>query len=125
MEKIFIPHIIPLLPSPHFVFFPKTHLSLHVPRFVYNCIRESGGLVDCFVGTVLINGHLVSDESTIMPIGCVGKVVHYCFLPCGRAVHLDLYGLKRFQMKEAWFEEGYGQAWIETIEDQRGTLSLQ
>ena len=126
MDTTSIPHIIPVLPLPHLVFFPHTHVSLHVPQSFYDRMKE-GSLpdppqADCFLGIVLRKAQPLS-EGDILPIGCVGKVVRFYYLPCGRAVHLDLHGLKRFRMREGWFQEGYSQAWIEPIEDQPGNLS--
>jgi len=65
---------------------------------------------DSFLGIVLRKLKPLDDEESIQPIGCVGKVVSLYDLPCGRVVHLDLHGLKRFRMKEGWFEGGCGQA---------------
>ena len=128
MDAISIPHIIPVLPLPHLVFFPHTHLSLHIPRSFYDRMKEGSQAyppqADAFLGIVLRKAQPL-DESAVLPIGCVGQVIRFHYLPCGQAVHLDLHGLKRFRMREGWFEEGYGQAWIEAIEDQSGHLSPQ
>ena len=125
MDTISIPHIISVLPLPHLVFFPHTHLSLHIPRSFYDRMKEGSQpyppQADAFLGIVLRKAQPL-DEAAVLPIGCVGKVIRFHYLPCGQAVHLDLHGLKRFRMKEGWFEEGYGQAWIEAIEDQPGSL---
>lgn len=64
-----------------------------------------------------------SGEAAFLPIGCVGKVIHFHLLPCGGAVHLDLHGVKRFRVIQGRFEEGYGEACIEVIEDPPGDLS--
>lgn len=122
MDTPSIPHIIPVLPLPHLVFFPYTHVSLHVARSFYDRVKDSSWPEDCYLGIVLRKVQPLS-QATTLPIGCVGRVVRCHNLPCGRAVHLDLHGLKRFRMREGWFEEGYSQAWIEPIEDQPGNLS--
>ena len=118
MDTISIPHIISVLPLPHLVFFPHTHLSLHIPRSFYDRMKEGSQpyppQADAFLGIVLRKAQPL-DEAAVLPIGCVGKVIRFHYLPCGEAVHLDLHGLKRFRMKEGWFEEGYGQAWIEHL----------
>ena len=124
MDTTSIPHIIPVLPLPHLVFFPHTHVSLHVPRSFYDRMKEGSLPEDSFLGIVLRKAQPLN-EAAVLPIGCVGKVIRFHCLPCGQSVHLDLHGLKRFRMREGWFEEGYGQAWIEAFEDQSGHLSPQ
>jgi Lon protease-like protein len=111
-----IPSTIPILPSPHLIIFPHTHVSLHVPRSFYDRAKQASPHGDCFLGIVL-RKEQPFNEAPVLPIGCVGKVVRVYHLPCGQAVHLDLHGLKRFRMKEGWFEGGYGQAQIELLED--------
>ena len=119
-----IPQIIPVLPLPNLVFFPRTHLALHIPRCFYERLEEHSLPQNCFLGIFLRKEQLLS-EAPVLPIGCLGKVVRSHPLPCGQIVHLDLHGLKRFQIREIWFEDGFSQAWIEAFEDQPGNLSPQ
>jgi Lon protease-like protein len=120
-----IPSIIPILPSPHLVIFPQVRVSLHVPRSYYERIRgevfSDSHQGEYFLGIVLRKVQPVS-EMTILPIGCVGKVVCGQDLPGGQTVHLDVHGLKRFRMREGWFENSYGQAQIEVLEEHAGGL---
>ena len=125
MDVPSIPSIVPILPSPQLVIFPHTHVSLHVPRSFYDRVKEEAlpdpPKAEYFLG-ILLRKIQPSSEMTILPIGCVGKVVRCYNLPCGQAVHLDLHGLKRFRMREGWFEDSYGQAQIEVLEDLPGGL---
>jgi Lon protease-like protein len=124
MNNIPIPHVIPVLPLPHLVFFPGTRLALHIPRSFADRMRGNPQPRDFFLGIVLRKGQCFEDED-VFPIGCVGKVIRAQPLPCGESVHLDLHGFKRFELKEGWFENGFGRAWIETLQDWPGTLSTQ
>ena len=120
-----IPSIIPILPSPHLVIFPQVRVSLHVPRSYYERVKEEAlpdsHEAECFLGIVLRKVQPIS-EMTILPIGCVGKVVCCQDLPGGQTVHLDVHGLTRFRMREGWFENSYGQARIEVLEERPGGL---
>ena len=111
MDTVSIPRIITILPLPHLVFFPHIHVSLHIPRPFFDRMQEKNHPQGCFLGIVLRKLEPVPvSETGILPIGCVGRVIRFYKLPSGKSVHLDLHGLKRFWMKEGWFQDSYGQA---------------
>ncbi len=123
MDTASIPRIITILPLPHLVFFPHIHVSLHIPRPFFDRMQEKNHPQGCFLGIVLRKLEPVPvSETGILPIGCVGRVIRFYKLPSGKSVHLDLHGLKRFWMKEGWFQDSYGQALIEVIDDPPGRL---
>ena len=110
------PELIPILASSRYVFFPHTHLSIHIPRSFYEQIEQCPLAVDRSLGIVLRNVPL-TDRVRILPIGCVGKIVQVHLLPCGRGVHLDLHGVQRFRIANECFIKGYSCAWVEKIAD--------
>jgi Lon protease-like protein len=121
MDILSIPSIVPILTSPQLVFFPHTHVCLHVPLPFYERLKKTSLLKDRFVGVILDTKLLC--EETMQPIGCVGSVIRSQPLSCGYAVHLDLHGLKRFRMMECWAQEGFSQASINILEYPAENLS--
>ena len=124
MSEVSIPKKIPVLPSPHIVLFPHTHLSLHLPLPFYERLRQSTLPGDFFLGLGL-RREREGCELPILPIGCAGVVVGAYPLACGKSVHLDLMGLKRFEVKGGKFDHHFGLALIEEIRDRPGLLSEQ
>jgi Lon protease-like protein len=59
---------------------------------------------------------------TILPIGCVGRIVKAEPLSCGRAFHLDLLGLARFRYKTDSSGEGSSRCQIELLKERPRTL---
>jgi Lon protease-like protein len=116
-----IPDIVPILASNRHVFFPQTHLSLHIPRSFHDQMQHDLQAEERFLGLVLKQVS-ESGEVSFLPIGCVGRVVRFHEHPCGRAVHIDLHGLKRFRQKKGYSEDGYSQAWIEILQEPSGGL---
>jgi Lon protease-like protein len=116
-----IPDIVPILASARHVFFPQTRLSLHIPRSFHDQMQQDLLSEERYLGLVLKQVS-ESGEIDFLPIGCVGKVVRYHELPCGRAVHIDLHGLKRFRQKKGYSTDGYSQAWIETLDEHSGGI---
>jgi|GEM_PF-6345247 len=108
--------LIPILASSRYVFFPHTHFSIHVPRSFYEQIEQCPTAVDSSLGVVLREGSLI-DGVSILPIGCMGKIISVRFLPCGRGVHLEVHGIQRFRIAKENFVKGFSCAWVEKIVD--------
>ncbi len=115
-----IPNRIPVIVSPHPVFFPQTHVSLHVLRNFYDYLNKTAPTGGPLLGMVLQEA-----GDAVLPIGCVGRVIHVCFAPCGRIAHVALHGLKRFRILELSLPDGHGEARIEVIEDRPGDLAIE
>lgn len=115
MERI-IPDDIPIVALSKHLLLPRVLLSFHLPRPFYEDIEENFSLEERFLGVLLKN------EMSILPIGCVGRIVKAEPLSCGRAFHLDLLGLARFRHRRECFGEGLRQTQIEVLEEKPGTL---
>ncbi len=110
------PSIISVLPLPNLVFFPRTHVALHIPRPFFNRIWLPSRPAEFWLGIILKRVGEPND-SVQGQIGCVGRVTRWCEISCGRVVHLDLMGLGRFILREGWFDNGVGSARIDPIRE--------
>ena len=91
---------VPIFPLPETVFFPKTHLPLHVfePRYrkmTEDCIAESLPMAICLAKT----GEDLAGHADVFPIAGVGMIERHERLPDGR-FNLVLRGLTRIKIAE-------------------------
>ncbi len=121
MRKLAVPDRISILPSPHVVLFPHTHLSLHISTLLYDQLRQ-GPPDDNFYLGLAFQKEGIAYHPTVMPLACAGIVLQALPLSCGKAVHLDLLGLKRIQVLEREMKHSFEPTMIEALSDRPGRL---
>jgi Lon protease-like protein len=114
---MYLPRIIPVFPLPDVVLFPKVYLPLHIfePRY-----RQM--VMDVKTGNQMIGMALLKEgweenyyqNPAIFQLGCVGRVIKVESLEDGR-FNIILYGLKKFTIKDEFFDRSYRQAAIEPL----------
>src|SRR6266478_2735958 len=114
---MYIPKIIPVFPLPDLVFFPKTYLPLHIfePRYRQMVVDAKSG--DQMIGMVLLKEGWEEDyyqNPAIFPVGCVGRLIKVEPLE-DRRFNIVLHGLKKFTIKDEFFDRSYRQAAIELL----------
>jgi Lon protease-like protein len=112
-----IPKIIPIFPLPDLVFFPKTYLPLHIfePRYRQMVVDAKSG--DQMIGMVLLKEGWEEEydrNPATYRVGCVGRMVKMEVLDDGR-FNIILHGLKKFIIKDEFFDRSYRQAAIELL----------
>jgi Lon protease-like protein len=110
-----IPKIIPVFPLPDLVFFPKTYLPLHIfePRYRQMVMDAQSG--DRMIGMVLLKEGWEEEydrNPAIYQTGCVGRMIKMDSLDDGR-YNIVLHGMKKFIIKDEFFDRSYRQAAIE------------
>jgi len=111
---MYIPKIIPVFPLPDLVFFPKTYLPLHIfePRYRQMVMDVKTG--DRMIGMVLLKEGWEENyyqNPPIFQVGCVGRMIKAESLEDSR-FNIILYGLKKFSIKDEFFDRSYRQAAI-------------
>jgi uncharacterized protein len=114
---MYIPKIIPVFPLPDVVFFPKTYLPLHIfePRYRQMVMDAKAG--DQMIGMALLKEGWEEEycrNPAIFQVGCVGRLIKVESLEDGR-FNIILYGLKKFTIKNEFFDRSYRQAAIEPL----------
>ncbi len=114
---MYIPKIIPVFPLPDLVFFPKTYLPLHIfePRYRQMVVDAKSG--DQMIGMVLLKEGWEEEyyqNPAIFPVGCVGRLIKVEPLEDSR-FNIVLYGLKKFMIKDEFFDQSYRQAAVELL----------
>ncbi|HXC61265.1 MAG TPA: LON peptidase substrate-binding domain-containing protein [Nitrospiria bacterium] len=114
---MYIPKIIPVFPLPDLVFFPKTYLPLHIfePRYHKMVVDAKSG--DQMIGMALLKEGWEEDYNqnpAIFPVGCVGRMIKVEPLE-DRRFNIVLHGLKKFTIKDEFFDRSYRQAAIELL----------
>ncbi len=115
---------ISLFPLPSTVFYPKTHLPLHIfePRYrqmISEALEGEGR-----IGMVLLkpgweeNYHA---SPAIVEVGCVGMIEHHIRFPDGK-YDLVLRGQNRFRIVREFGGKPYRRAAIETLKDSNDVL---
>jgi Lon protease-like protein len=109
-----VPDRIPVFPLPNVVFFPQTHLPLHIfePRY-REMVTDAAAHGQC-VGMALLKegweegyyGH-----PPVFQVGCVGRLVSLQRLPDGRS-NILLYGLSRYDIIQEFYDKNYREASI-------------
>lgn len=114
---MYIPKIIPIFPLPDLVFFPKTYLPLHIfePRYRQMVVDAKAGDQTIGMGLLKEGWEEEYDQNpAIFPVGCVGRMIKVEPLEDGR-FNIILYGLRKFIIKDEFFDRSYRQAAIELI----------
>jgi len=127
---MYLPKIIPVFPLPDVVFFPKVYLPLHIfePRYRQMVMDVKTG--DQMIGMALLKEGWEENydkNPAIFQLGCVGRVIKVESLEDGR-FNIILYGLKKFNIKDEFFDRSYRQAAIEPLgsrSDAPATLSAE
>src|SRR5207249_10427497 len=87
LAPIPIPSVIPLLPLPSVVFFPRTYLPLHIFETRYRRMVRDAAASHQMIGMVLLKEGWETDYDgtpPIFPIGAVGRMVTVQALSDGR-----------------------------------------
>lgn len=114
---MYIPKIIPVFPLPDLVFFPKTYLPLHIFELRYRQMVTDAKSGDPMIGMALLKEGWEEDyyqNPAIFPVGCVGRLIKVELLEDSR-FNIVLYGLKKFTIKDEFFDRSYRQAAIELL----------
>jgi len=114
LAPIRIPSVIPLLPLPNVVFFPRTYLPLHIFESRYRRMVRDAAASHQMIGMVLLKEGWETDyegSPPIFPIGAVGRMVTVQALSDGR-FNILLQGLGRFEIQEELGCESYRQGQI-------------
>lgn len=118
-----IPERIPVFPLPNVVFFPKTYLPLHIfePRY-RQMVADTTVRGQCIGMTLLKEGWEQHYEGNppMFAVGCVGRIVSVQPLPDGR-YNILLHGLRRFEVREQFYDKPYREARIALKEDEGET----
>lgn len=114
---MYIHKIIPVFPLPDLVFFPKTYLPLHIfePRYRQMVVDTKSR--DQMIGMVLLKEGWEEEyyqNPAIFPVGCVGQMIKVEPLEDGR-FNIVLHGLKKFIIKDEFFDRSYRQAAVEPL----------
>jgi Lon protease-like protein len=121
MDTPALPAIIPAVALPPLLLFPQTHVSICIPRAFYLRLREAS-LSEGGVLGITARDDPPAHHGSILPLGCVAKVCHIHHLPCGRATHIHLHGLQRFEVQHEWIEGDCGSVEIVPLDDPPGRL---
>ncbi len=111
-----LPSVIPIFPLPNVVLFPQVMLPLHIfePRY-RKMVRDTESQSPSLLGMALLRGNWQEQyegNPEVFSIGCAGEMVRISPLPDGR-FNILLQGLRRYQIREEVFTEGYRQARVE------------
>jgi uncharacterized protein len=111
-----LPSVIPIFPLPNVVLFPQVMLPLHIfePRY-RKMVRDTESQSPPLIGMALLRGNWQEQyegNPEVFSIGCAGEIVRLSPLPDGR-FNILLQGLRRYQIREEVFTEGYRQARVE------------
>lgn len=118
-----LPSRIPLFPLPNVVFFPQTHLPLHIFEPRYRQMVADALDTHRFIGIVLLKEGWERDYDGHPPVhsvGCVGKIAHCQPKEDGR-YDIVLYGLSRFEIIDEIRERTYRQGNVRYISPPRST----
>ena len=118
-----IPERIPIFPLTNVVFFPKTYLPLHIfePRY-REMIADTTVRGQCIGLALLKEGWEQNYDANppMFDVGCVGRIVSVQQLPDGRS-NILLQGLRRYEIREQFYEKPYRQARIALKEEETDT----
>src|SRR5207245_3999118 len=108
--------LIPLLPLPNGVFFPRPYLPSHIFESRYRRMVRDAAASHQMIGMVLLKeGWETNYEGAppIFPLGAVGRMVTVQALSDGR-FNILLQGLSRFEIQEELGSESYrrGRIWL-------------
>lgn len=98
--------VIPVFPLPNVVFFPKTHLPLHIFEPRYRQMVKDAMASHKLIGMALLRGDWEKNyhgDAEIYPVGCVGEIVSATPLPDGR-YNIVLYGLREYEIQQQIFD---------------------
>lgn len=119
-----IPERIPIFPLPNVVFFPKTYLPLHIfePRY-RQMVADTTVRGQCIGMALLKEGWEQQYEGNppMFDVGCVGRIVSVQHLPDGR-YNILLQGLRRFEVREQFYDKPYREARIALKEEERDAV---
>ncbi|MEO6666099.1 MAG: hypothetical protein ABIO65_04910, partial [Nitrospiria bacterium] len=114
-----LPTVISVLAIPSLLLFPRTRVSICVPR-AFSLRLSAEGIEEGGVLGIVTRGNRLPSVGAILPLGCAANVCHVQPLPCGRATHMHLHGFRRFEIRREWIEGDCGSAEILEIAELPG-----